>query len=408
MYLTDENWLELTQSKVRQFLLENVDEDPAVFALKQSKKDFPYATIATQIKYLQRARKKLPTYFHHCAIIPPLAYEQSSSELVAELKELQGETLLDLTLGLGVDSSALSRRFTNITSLERDHVLSRITGYNFDLFGITNVEIRSETAENYLRSYTGPVYDWIYADPARRDAGGKRIHDVTQTDPNIIALLPDLQKAGRKLLVKASPLLDLRAAALMLPGVERVWVHSLDGEVKEVLVEVNLRKDQATPLEEVVVGIKIQQGDIRYSYAVPLLPTLDQSVEAPGDQFAYLCEPDPAIYKYQGLGTWYKANFGECSAHLNHLRGYFFSNNRPDNWPGRIFRLREQWPYKPKSLRRALADRGLKRLNVMRRHFPQDVSQIRKQLKIAEGGDLFLICTEWQGEKVAWLAERVS
>jgi len=68
--------------------------------------------------------------------------------------------------------------------------------------------------------------------------------------------------------------------------------------------------------------------------------------------------------------------------------------------------LQERLRYKPKALKRFFKQQGLSRLNVLRRHFPLDVRQIRQQLQLQEGGDQFLICTTWEGEKVAWRAER--
>lgn len=406
MYLTDESWLALTRDDLRKVILANVDMDPGVFALKQSDRDFPYATVATQLKYLQKAVKKLPTYHHHRALIPPRAYEQSSSEAVANLKELQGDTLLDLTLGLGVDARRFAQDITKVTALEQDAVLARITGYNFGLFGLSNVEIRSGKSEEFLKSYRAAPFDWVYADPARRDERGQRVHALGDLQPDLTALWPELQRVGRRLMVKASPLLDLQAAAQALPGVRALYLHSLDGEVKELLIEADLSASVYSPLSQVQVHYRLRYGAEVMRYTLPLLPEpLAPQAQCPAEP-AYLCEPDPAFYKHQSLAAWIKRYHPEWPAWLNHPRGFFFSDTAPEPWPGRIFRLQERLPYKPKALKRFFKQQGLSRLNVLRRHFPLDVRQIRQQLQLQEGGDQFLICTTWAGEKVAWLAER--
>ncbi|MEM9985814.1 MAG: hypothetical protein AAF804_12060 [Bacteroidota bacterium] len=404
---TDKKWLDLTKPQVRKIIEQNRQEDPANFALRHFENDFPYAVVATQLKYLAKAGKKLPEYASFDAIMPPLAYEQASSEASARMKELQGNRLLDLTMGLGVDTRHFARSFAKITALEQDETLARINGHNFRLFGVSNVEIIPTSAEEFLSSYPGPPFDWIYADPARRSHSGQRIHELAAGRPNLITLLPEIKRVGRRLLVKASPLLDLHAAVKLLPGVRRLHVHSIDLEVKEVLIEVDLERLEYSPLQEVALRIKCLQAGHMRTCELPLLhsgqPPPSQLLVSP----VYLCEPDPAFYKLAHLGPLGERYFQAGTHELSHPKGYFLSTKMPVNWPGRTFRLIEQFPFKPKTLKKALAQRKLNQLHVMRRNFPLNVAQLRQQLRLKEGGQLYLICTTWRGAKVAWLGERV-
>ena len=112
----------LLREEVRQAIKENLERDPLRIALDGK---LPYAReVATQVKYLQRARRKLPRLYDACCIIPPRAFEQSSSEDTARCKGLSGSRVLDLTCGLGIDTLALAERFDHVVSLERDEVLA--------------------------------------------------------------------------------------------------------------------------------------------------------------------------------------------------------------------------------------------------------------------------------------------
>ena len=107
----------LLDEKVCREIERFIDSDPTRVALSATSHG---PQIATQVKYLQRARTKLPSYYRARCILPPLAFEQASSEETAALKSFEGNICIDLTCGLGVDSLYLSRRFTRVISLERD------------------------------------------------------------------------------------------------------------------------------------------------------------------------------------------------------------------------------------------------------------------------------------------------
>ena len=115
----------LCSDEVRRAIEDNIDRKPTDIALD---KRVPHASIvATQVKNLQKSRTKLPSYYAARAIVPTLAYEQSSSEECAERKELSGESVLDLTCGLGVDALALSKRFPSFFVKNRDNLILFIT-----------------------------------------------------------------------------------------------------------------------------------------------------------------------------------------------------------------------------------------------------------------------------------------
>ena len=132
--ITREQFELLMSGEVREAIRRNRERDPLEVAL--DKRIVHPSLVATQVKYLQRARRKLPSYAAAECILPPRAYEQSSSEAVAAVKRLSGDRLLDLTCGLGVDSFLLARRFREVVTVERDPVLADIARENFRGVGV--------------------------------------------------------------------------------------------------------------------------------------------------------------------------------------------------------------------------------------------------------------------------------
>ena len=168
--LTSEELALLLTEPVQRAIAAARGRDPLEVALDRR---IPHARlVATQVKYLARAERKLPTYAAAQCILPPLAFEQASSEACAAHKAIAGDAVLDLTCGLGVDTLFLSRRFRRVVTLERDPVLADVARENFRRLGVGNVEVVTAAAEEYL-DREGLRFDWVYADPDRRAARGR-------------------------------------------------------------------------------------------------------------------------------------------------------------------------------------------------------------------------------------------
>lgn len=382
----------LTSDRIQGILEENLEADPAQFALTYRTNGFPTALVSTQLKYLQRARSKLPTYYVSRCLIPPRAYEQASSEATASLKPRPTGRVLDLSCGLGVDTAHFARTAEAVVSLEPDPELHRVTRYNLDRLGFEAVELHCQRAEDFVASYTGPPFDLIYVDPSRRGAKGERIHDLVEGQPAIPQLLPQLRKMGKKLLIKAAPAYDLQAGRRVLPDLERITVVSLRNEVKEVWFEIDL---SGTPLQPASLEIRAARleglhvrelGDLQATWQAQM-PSLEEE--------QYLLEADVAYYKAQRLDTWLNDQIRG-----QHPLGFLWAAELPEAFPGRVFRVREVWPYQPKALKRALKARGIKRAHISRRAFPLSVQAVRSRLRLLDGGDEYLLLTSWNGQKI--------
>jgi len=230
--ITPEEYSLLLTDEVRRAVAAARGRDPLEVALDRT---VPHARlVATQVKYLARAAQKLPSYAAAQCILPPLAFEQASSEACAAHKLLEGDTVLDLTCGLGADALFLSRRFRRVVTLERNEMLARVAAENFSRMGVANVDVVNASAEEYLRR-DGLRFDWIYADPDRRSDKGRKLVRLEDCSPDIVALKPRLKQVSGRLCVKNSPLFDVGEALRLFPD-SRVEVLSLGDECKEVVV----------------------------------------------------------------------------------------------------------------------------------------------------------------------------
>ena len=207
--MTREEFEILLLPEVRDAVERNLQRDPLQTALDRR---IPHAReVATQVKYLRRARTKLPSLWEARCIIPPRAFEQSSSEECAAAKRLSGESVLDLTCGLGIDAMTLARRFARVVTVERDEVLADAVRENMRRMGIGNVEVVTSSAEDYVASCR-ERFDWIYADPDRRTTEGRRSVRMEDCSPDVTALRPELRRLSDRLAVKCSPLFDVDEA----------------------------------------------------------------------------------------------------------------------------------------------------------------------------------------------------
>jgi len=164
-------------------------------------------------------------------------------------------TVLDLTGGLGVDSWAFSRVAERVVYFERKEELAEAARRNFERLGAANIEVRCETVTPETEL---PEADLIYADPARRDAAGRKVFLLEDCTPDILTLLPMLLQKATTVLLKLSPMADLAMLADRLgPALREIHVVELDGEVKELLCLLGRGHEFAEP-EIVIVRLSGQ------------------------------------------------------------------------------------------------------------------------------------------------------
>ena len=369
--ITPEEYTLLLTDEVQRAIAAARDRDPLEVAKDRR---IPHARlVATQVKYLARAAQKLPSYAAAQCILPPLAFEQASSEACAAHKRIEGDTALDLTCGLGVDALFLSRRFRRVVTLERNDMLARVASENFSRLGATNIEVVNTSAEEYLRR-EDLRFDWIYADPDRRSAEGRKLVRLEDCSPDIIALKPRLDRISGRLCVKNSPLFDVDEALRLFPD-SRVEVLSLGGECKEVLVYA----DGTGPL---VTATALGHGSFsaRPGEAAPEPGAFDPA------RYRWLVVPDVALQKARLA----RLHLAEKAAIWSE-NGYGFAAEEPQDVLGRVYAVERIEPYDPRRLKRELKGRGAE---VLKRDFPLAAEELMRRLGLHSGAELRLAFTK--------------
>lgn len=368
----------LRSDEVREAIEEHIECDPAKIALS---KGVPHAAlVATQVKYLQRARRKLPSLYAARCIIPSRAFEQSSSQESARRKPLSGGSVLDLTCGLGIDTMALAERFERVVALERDEVLAEVVRYNMSLLGVDNVEVVTTTAEEYVAS-TKDHFDWVFADPDRRSTEGRKMVCMEDCSPNMLELMPRLMQIAERVAIKLSPMFDC-AEAFRLCSPAEVEVVSTGGECKELNIYTGAKEDI---LRVAIVG----EGEWEYSASAMTINTDCEPFTMDG--WRYLIVPDVALQKARRAITALKPY-----ASIWSNNGYAFARELPrEQLPARIFEIEEIMRYSPKELKRRWKGLGVE---FMKRDTQLSVESVRRATATRAGSDRLVAITTIYGE----------
>lgn len=363
----------MATEEFRQCVLHNIERDPVVVAL--DKRVQKASLVATQVKYLQRAKYKLPRLYSAGCIIPPRAFEQSSSEDSADVKAISGGTLLDLTCGLGIDTMSFAERFDRVVALERDEVLARVVRYNLGLLGIKNVEVVTTTAEEYL-SQCEEHFDWVFVDPDRRSAEGKKMVRMEDCSPNVLEQMPNIERVANRLGVKLSPLFDVEEARRLFPCSE-VEVVSIAGECKELNVYTKSPKEM---LRIVIAGVGVWEYDFEATAAQHTIAPLD--VEGA----KYLIIPDVAMQK----GRVAVAEFSPY-AQIWSNNGYAFASVLPEEKiPAKVYEIERIERYNPKQLKKEFKGKGVE---ILKRDTQLSIDAVRKATSMRAGSEHMMAIT---------------
>ena len=382
--------MELTTETIR-FIEENARADVRSLALQAKK--YPKVDMAmavVQIAGRQIAEAKVPTWYRTEGLLYPkhLSMEQCSSEATAIYKAglVEGETFADLTGGFGIDCSFLSRKFKKADYVERQAELCELAKHNFPLLGL-NIDVHNEDGVEYLKRME-PV-DCLFLDPARRDGHGGKTVAISDCEPDVSALEELLVEKARKVMVKLSPMLDLSLALKDLKHVCEVHIVSTDNECKELLLI--LQKE--TALTEVSIHCINSLGALN-GYRIYQEYAFTQEQERTSDcpltheVEAYLYEPNASIMKagaYRSLTQAYPVKKLHPSSHL------YVSPHFIEDFPGRKFQVEAVSGFGKKELKTFL--QGMEKANLTIRNFPSSVAELRKRLKLKEGGDDYLFAT---------------
>lgn len=381
-----------------EFIREYRERDIRQLALQANRfpdVDMPYAL--DQIQGWQIARRKLPKWAACDGVIfpPHLSMEQCSSEPTAQYKlNLAMEwasrvghasRMTDLTGGFGVDFSFTSCAFAAATYVERNEQLCHIVEHNLPLLGLNNATVVCADAVEYLS--TVEPQTMLFLDPARRDEHGAKTVMLADCTPDVVQLLPKLLEKSRFTMLKLSPMLDWHKAVDDLQGtVREVHIVSVGGECKELLLVLSTVVDSELKVYCADLSTASDTSSLFVYTPGSSAPVVNSKLKTQNSKFVH--EPNASIMKascFDELAAAYGVSPVSRNSHL------FLSDEPVEDFPGRSFVVERVTTMNKGELRKALV--GIEKANIATRNFPLTVAELRKRLKIKDGGDVYIFAT---------------
>lgn len=386
--------------EIKAFIEAHRNEHPEMLALKIPKKLNSYSKeIINHIKALQKAKNKLPNWYHQTDIRFPsrVSMEQCSSEQTAAYKAslVSGDVCWDMTAGFGVDDYFFAQQFKEVIGCEMQKELSEIAAYNFNKMGFTNIRCLTGDSVELLKKHTNNI-DCIYLDPARRAGSDQRVFLLDDCVPNILDLQEELFKKCSTILLKTAPVLDIHQACKQLKFVADVHIVAVNNECKEVLYLMRKGHTGQTNYH----AVNLQEKTNNKILSAPANQEALQKLVL-GEISNYLYEPNAAIMKagfFKSICNWFPVKKLHQHSHL-----YSYHNLLAD-FPGRSFKVIATTQVQKKKIARFLSD---KKANISIRNFPSSVHEIRKKLALKEGGNQYIfISTDCNDKHVAIICEK--
>ena len=372
------------------FIQAHLSDDPDRLLLSASRYpeiDMPF--VVAQITARRQIKEKLPTWYQQEQLLFPakIAAEQCSSEQTALYKQqlvTEGDTLCDLTGGLGIDSYYFSRRVKQVYYIERFPSYCEVARANMATLGARNVAVLEGDSTQWLDQL--PAIDVFYVDPARRGEGNKRMFALSDCEPDLTQLLPRLLAKAPRVIAKLSPMADLRQTLALLPTTQAIHILSVKNECKELLFVIGREpRESAVPIHCVHLT---KQAASDECFVCSLEAEQQAASHLATTLRRYLYEPNASVLKagaFKQVACQFPVEKLQVSSHL------YTSDHYLDRFPGRRFEVDEVIPFHSKSCKQ-LAGQSLQ-ANVTTRNFPLTVEALRKKCRIREGGDIYLFAT---------------
>ena len=429
------------------FIRQHQDDDVRQLAFLGSKYpevDMPFAL--DQIRGRKMARVKLPRWASLEGIIypPHISMEQCSSESTALYKaELAARLLalpvsssfseeigfVDLTGGFGVDFSYIAARLgVKSMYVERQAHLCEAAKENFERLGLKNAIVKNGDGIEVLHSFLpkkddaastddslGITYDQplsllktklglklIFIDPARRDDAGNKVVSLKDCTPDVTVLQEEMLSKADYVIIKLSPMLDWHRAISELSHVREVHIISVNNECKELLLvlsALNMGDMEASSADGEVKhagNLRIYCVNDAQSFVCDELDMESSPVRiAPPvlEEMQYLYEPNASLMKAGCFGVL----SGRYDVRMLSKNSHLFVSQAPiEAFPGRSFRIIAISSFNKKELKRHLS--GITKANIATRNFPLSVAELRKRLKLKDGGETNIFATTLSNE----------
>lgn len=382
----------------RDFIEKHLKDDVRQLALQKFSDDVDKMLVLNQIEARQLLSNKVPSWASNPDLLFPkhLSIEQCSSELTAKYKASiisGGDTFVDLTGGLGIDSYFLSEKFKTSYYVENQKELCDLAEHNYAVLGrkITVVNSDAETFLDDCRDARPCVFtDLIFIDPARRDMYNRKMVSLHDCTPDVVDLVGTWRAVSVKtVMIKLSPMLDISVIINELPNIAEIHIVAVKNECKEVLVLLRLDYSGKITIHCVDVGTR-RATSLKYAIddESAATPTFATTIKK------YLYEPNAALMK-AGAFKLVSQRFGIDKLHINsHL---YTSDNLISDFPGRVFEVVGSAPFSKKIKKELLKD--VAEASVAVRNFPLSANELRKSLNLKESDENFVFGTTMMGEK---------
>ena len=387
------------------FVYSHSNDNCLSLRLKYSKNcDFDVAFAINQIEARQKVKDKLPFVASCDKFLFPslLSSEQCTCEAVANYKAeiLKGRysSICDLTGGLGIDTMAFSSVVNSVTYVERFEDYCYAAKHNFKLLN-KNVEVVNDDCSAFLK---GDVkFDALYIDPARRGEANKRLFAFADCEPNVVELLPRMFEVAKDVYIKASPMADISMSIKELGYVCDIHVISYRNECKELLFRLNKNEANNEDINIVCVDITPSSTSVfkfKYSDEVNII---ENKYSKP---LNFFYEPSTSILKAGAFKTVAKSYDVYKLAQSSHV---YTSESLIDDFQGRKFKVKEVIAFSSKEIKNLY--KTLPEANITVRNFPLKVDELRKKLKINDGGNTYVFATtDMNKEKILVVCSRVT
>lgn len=395
-------------SETLQFIREHQLDDVRSLALQARKyPNVDMTTAITQIAGRKVAAEKIPSWGKLEDIWYPkhLSLEQCSSEITAQYKAKilsnfrknlasESNSFVDLTGGFGIDCSFLAAGFGTATYVERQEELCEIAAHNFPVLGLSHITVRNEDGVVYLRAM--PSVECIFLDPARRNEHGGKTVAISDCEPNVAELEELLLSKANCVMVKLSPMLDLTLALKELRHTQEVHIISVNNECKELLLLLGASTKDEEKTEIPIHCINLSTKGMQEMQQFTFTREQEQRSECTytSSLSTYLYEPNASLLKagaYRSIAVAYSLKKLHPNSHL------YTSDTLVEHFPGRVFRIINQFSLNKKEIKEGLSD--LKKANITVRNFPATVAELRKRTKLADGGDTYLFASTLNNEQ---------
>ena len=398
----------LTQ-QLKEFISAHFNDDTGTIILSASKyPDIDVKLAAIIIEARRKLITKVPEWAENTNLIytGSLSTEQCSSSKTAIYKQnyCKNGIVADLTGGMGIDSYFFSKVNKKVIYIEKNRDLFYATVNNFQELSAINIvslneEFNTSNGDNLIRetlnNHDVNNLDLIYLDPSRRKTGGKRVHSINEYEPKIKELKDILFRYSDKILVKISPMADLKSVKQEVNEVKSIHIIAVNNECKELLILLekgcNLDFEQ---IEIAAVNIKDKNSDEPIIFT-PKIENDSKSTFGVPLEGNYLYEPNAAVLKagaFKYLTCKYDIQKLEVNTHL------YKSDTMVDSFPGRRFIIKEVSDFDKITIRNLR--KTYPKANISVRNFPLSATELRDRLKIEDGGDITIFgCTLSKGVK---------